>query len=195
MDVGTGSVESRFLPNARSSTQPELVAIRLAAEKGAKAVYSDSLAALTTLKGWSGWKVARRLKCEDRAEVRAILWKAAEGSLQLLEKVKAHRNDAAAKADPRLCGMRKRMKERGERRPVGLQRLFVRSWRSSGMWFRSGMGMVGGCVWSARKWRRAGGKSRGRLLWLEGQRHWEGCSQQESRSGGGFRTRCSEDFL
>ena len=64
-------------------------------------MYSDSLAALTTLKGWAGWGVARRLKCEDRAEVRAVLWKAAEGRMQRLEKVKAHRTDVAAKADPK----------------------------------------------------------------------------------------------
>ena len=101
VEVGTGNVETRFVPEARSSTQPELVGIRLAVEQGAGAVYSDSLAALTTLKGWAGWGVARRLKCEDRAEVKAVLWKAAEGRLQRLEKVKAHRTDVAAKADPK----------------------------------------------------------------------------------------------
>ena len=101
MEVGTGHVEARFVPEARSSTQPELVGIRLAVGRGAVAVYSDSLAALTTLKGWCGWKVARRFKCEDRPEVRAVLWKAAEGDLRLVEKVKAHRKDDAAKVDPK----------------------------------------------------------------------------------------------
>ena len=98
---GGKQVVSRYLRSPRSSTEPELIGIRLAAFQGAQGVYTDSLAALTTLAGWAMWKKSRRLKCEDRGEVRAILWKASEGGLRLLEKVKAHRKDEAAKSDPK----------------------------------------------------------------------------------------------
>ena len=74
--------------------------IRLAVSR-AKAVFSDSLAALVTIRDWGSWSLSRQLRCVDRAEVRAILHDA-DGHLTLLEKVKAHRMDEDAFSDPKF---------------------------------------------------------------------------------------------
>ena len=98
--IGCGSL--CHIPSPRSTTHCELVGIRLAVSSGAKAVFSDSLAALLTIRDWETWPVSRRLKCADRTEVRAILHNAS-GQLHLLEKVKAHRTDGEASSDPRVA--------------------------------------------------------------------------------------------
>ena len=96
--TGAGSI--LHLPSPRSATHCELVAIRMAVRSGAKAIFSDSLAALATIRDWRTWPVRRQLRCVDRAEVRAILHHA-DGQLGLLEKVKAHRTDEEAFSDPK----------------------------------------------------------------------------------------------
>ena len=111
VEVAGGKVEARSVPDARSSTQTELIAIHLAIEGGAKAIYSDSLSALMMLREWSRWKLSRRLRCEDRVEVRAILWRGREREIELMEKVKAHRTDALAKTDPKALWNEKADKE------------------------------------------------------------------------------------
>ena len=87
-ETGCGSIV--HISHPRSSTHCELVGLKLAARAHAKAAFSDSLCALITLRDWGKWPLSRRLKCIDRAEVRAVIHAASEGQLLLLEKVKAH---------------------------------------------------------------------------------------------------------
>ena len=87
----TGAGSLVHILNPRSSTHCELVAIKLAVQSKATAVFSDSLSSLLILRDWGKWSLSRRLKCLDRVEVRAILHAASAGPLVLLEKVKAHR--------------------------------------------------------------------------------------------------------
>ena len=89
------------VPLPRSTTHCELVGIKLAARAQARVVFSDSLSALVILRDWGKWPLSRKLKCVDRAEVRAILHASTNG-VRLLEKVKAHRMDSGAPGDAKV---------------------------------------------------------------------------------------------
>ena len=90
------------IAHPRSMTQCELIGIKMAARSNATAIFSDSLSSLLLLRDWGKWSLSRKLKCVDRAEVRATLSAASGGQLLLLEKVKAHRTDPVAGTDPKV---------------------------------------------------------------------------------------------
>ena len=110
------------LPDARSSTHCELVALGLLHSVDAAWGLSDSLCALKLIAGWGSYPLKKVLRCPDREDVRHYVeqW---NGSLSppTLQKVAAHDeqglrdrlpwalgNDAADKAAnaARGCGQR-----------------------------------------------------------------------------------------
>ena len=78
---------SVLVPDPKSSTQCELVALLLAASYGAQSVYTDSQAALQMIKGFFSWPLSKQLRCYYRGELRALF---GHPQLKYFEKVKAH---------------------------------------------------------------------------------------------------------
>ena len=93
------------MPEPRSSTNCELVALNLAVQHSPPQILTDSLAALLMLKNWGCWSSRRTLNCPDRVEVRQLLH--AAGALEVtpaLGKVKAHDEKAIQLRHPRAVG-------------------------------------------------------------------------------------------
>jgi hypothetical protein len=100
VQVDTDSIVISRIPNPRSSTHCELVALGLGVQLDPPPplLLTDSLVSLQLIRGWGTWPTARMLRCPDRREVRWFLALATSRSLALgLEKVKAH-NDQALSA-------------------------------------------------------------------------------------------------
>ena len=89
----------------RSSTHCELVALILALRQRPPLVLTDSLAALSMLRGWGTWPLARVLACPDRVEIREAIFTASLAAVPTcLEKVKAHDEVALAAGWPKAVG-------------------------------------------------------------------------------------------
>ena len=75
------AVYTSSVPEPRSSTHCELVALNLAVQHSPPQILTDSLAALLMLKNWGRWSSRRTLNCPDRVEVRQLLH--AAGALEV----------------------------------------------------------------------------------------------------------------
>ena len=93
------------IPDARSSTHCELVALCLALSFSPSQILTDSLVSLQLIRRWSTRSVAQTLSCPDRSEVRHFIHLARQ-LLQppLLEKVKAHAATAIDAGHPKALG-------------------------------------------------------------------------------------------
>lgn len=101
----TGVVLQLRLPQPRSSTHCELVALALALGLETPQVVTDSLTSLELLSRWPFYSAARILRCADRVEVRRVLHLAAGLVLApRLEKVKAHDDSALEMGHPKAVG-------------------------------------------------------------------------------------------
>ena len=91
--VASGSEALRRVPQPRSSTQCELVALRLASSfpHVPSVILTDSLCSLQLIQSWGARSTAQVLSTPDRLEVRQFLYAwDAHPSPPRLEKVKAH---------------------------------------------------------------------------------------------------------
>ena len=89
----------------RSSTQCELVALSLAMGLRPPQILTDSLTALHLLRTWGTMSPQRILQTADRELVRLVIYEAGRLPLPpLLEKVKAHDQDALAAGHPKAVG-------------------------------------------------------------------------------------------
>ena len=105
VQLDTDIVLQLHLPQPRSSTHCELVALALAMGLGTPQVVTDSLTSLELLSRWPLLSAARILRCADRVEVRRVLHLAA-GLVRApqLEKVKAHDEQALKMGHPKAVG-------------------------------------------------------------------------------------------
>ena len=102
-DTGTEVLVS--VPNTRSSTHCELVALRVATALHPPQILTDSLSALHLVRGWGCKPIAKVLQCADRVEVRQLITTAmASGHPPLMEKVKAHDQQAIDIGHPKAVG-------------------------------------------------------------------------------------------
>ena len=101
----TEDVQTRRVPEPRSSTHCELVALLLALELSPTQILTDSLVALTMLRNWGCWSALRTLQSPDRVEVRRFVHQVHQlAVLPELVKVKAHDDDAIRLGHPRAVG-------------------------------------------------------------------------------------------
>ena len=95
------------VPEPRSSTQCELVALCLALSLSPppRQVLTDSLTSLRLAQAWDSYSSARTLRCPDRIEVRQLVFLAHQLPFApTLEKVKAHDEAAVAAGYPKALG-------------------------------------------------------------------------------------------
>jgi hypothetical protein len=93
------------IPDARSSTHCELVALSLALSLSPSQVLTDSLVSLQLIRRWGSRSVAQVLSCADRTEVRRFIHLARQlPQPPLLEKVKAHDTKAIDAGHPKAVG-------------------------------------------------------------------------------------------
>lgn len=105
VQVEDDQVRTARIITPHSSTQCELVALLLALELRPPHILTDSLASLHMLRSWGSWSPQKTLQHVDRSLVRQIIHLANQRtSPPLLEKVKAHDEQAVAIGHPKAMG-------------------------------------------------------------------------------------------